>query len=559
MFRAGRLLKLPRNVDLNEKWEVDLVVDALLERCRENLRRGDKYGLVLGLDTETTGLNLIQDRVYLYSFYSPELLTIPGLGIHEEACAYVVLGGMIHRQENMEALEPITAHPKIIKAGANMSGFDWFMFRNHGVNVVDPIHDTIWMDWLANENRPHGLKKCMWDYYRFRMQDYKKAGGGELDIRKWDYDSALQYPGQDAFASYKVWEFLQQKLSTFFMGVGNAPSKKREKEWLQDGFPTGWDFYQEFLVPVQNVVRNMMSRGVQVDMEYLDELGNEVQRDMQALHATMNRTWEELQVSTGKFYATDNEREKDEDRVRRGLKRKFTGPENYRPLNLNNTYMLRFFFYELLDYTVLKKTKPGVTGISRPSLDKDVLTEFAEEFGCPYAQTILDYRNLAKLYGTYIGDEPDESIEGVRHKDKGGLRSKVIDGRVYTHFKIGPVTGRLASSGPNLMNIPARTALGRRVKEAFIAAPGYLLVCADYEQLEMRLFAHFADEPAMIEAILSGKDLHCVTASLMYGISYQDLKESKRKDEEREELSEYDKQLLSYRAAAKTIGFGCHN
>jgi DNA polymerase-1 len=133
----------------------------------------------------------------------------------------------------------------------------------------------------------------------------------------------------------------------------------------------------------------------------------------------------------------------------------------------------------------------------------DVLEELSETHEVP--RLVLDYRQLSKLKSTYVDALP-----------------VLIDpqtGRVHTTFnQTGTTTGRLSSTNPNLQNIPIRTELGREIRAAFIAEPGYSLLSADYSQIELRLLAHFSDDPLLVEAFRKGDDIHRLTASQVFGV-----------------------------------------
>jgi DNA polymerase I len=133
----------------------------------------------------------------------------------------------------------------------------------------------------------------------------------------------------------------------------------------------------------------------------------------------------------------------------------------------------------------------------------DVLEELSETHEVP--RLVLDYRQLSKLKSTYVDALP-----------------ALIDpqtGRVHTTFnQTGTTTGRLSSTNPNLQNIPIRTELGREIRAAFIAEPGYSLLSADYSQIELRLLAHFSEDPLLVEAFRNGDDIHRLTASQVFGV-----------------------------------------
>jgi DNA polymerase-1 len=133
----------------------------------------------------------------------------------------------------------------------------------------------------------------------------------------------------------------------------------------------------------------------------------------------------------------------------------------------------------------------------------DVLEELAQHNEVP--RQVLQYRQLAKLKSNYIDSLP--------------LLADA-EGRVHTTFnQVGTATGRLSSTNPNLQNIPIKTELGREIRAAFIAAPGNLLISADYSQIELRLMAHFSEDPLLVRAFSEGQDIHTLTASEVFGIA----------------------------------------
>ncbi|HWZ01102.1 MAG TPA: DNA polymerase I [Edaphobacter sp.] len=136
------------------------------------------------------------------------------------------------------------------------------------------------------------------------------------------------------------------------------------------------------------------------------------------------------------------------------------------------------------------------------STAQDVLEELAEQH--PVPALVLEYRQLAKLKSTYLDSLPQLTD---------------AQGRVHTTFnQVGTATGRLSSTNPNLQNIPVRTALGREIRAAFIPAPGNVLMSADYSQIELRLMAHFSQDPLLLDAYRTGKDIHTLTGSEVFGV-----------------------------------------
>ena len=187
------------------------------------------------------------------------------------------------------------------------------------------------------------------------------------------------------------------------------------------------------------------------------------------------------------------------------------------PFNLNSPKQVQTLLFETLGLPVLRKTPGG-----QPSTDESVLEQLALDF--PLPKLLLDYRTLAKLKSTYTDALPKRINPGT--------------GRVHTHFaQAVAVTGRLSSSDPNLQNIPIRTAAGRRVRAAFIAPPGHVLMAADYSQIELRLMAHLSEDPGLLNAFAQGLDVHRSTAAELFAVAV-------------------DQVTADQRRAAKAINFG---
>jgi DNA polymerase I len=166
--------------------------------------------------------------------------------------------------------------------------------------------------------------------------------------------------------------------------------------------------------------------------------------------------------------------------------------------NVNSPQQLGKILFEKLQLPVLKKT----AGTRSASTGVEVLEELALTHELP--KLILEWRALSKLKSTYIDALP--------------LEVNPETGRVHTCFNQAvAATGRLSSSDPNLQNIPIRTELGREIRRAFVAAPGHVLISADYSQIELRVLAHLAEEEALIEAFRTGEDIHDRTALKVFG------------------------------------------
>jgi len=179
------------------------------------------------------------------------------------------------------------------------------------------------------------------------------------------------------------------------------------------------------------------------------------------------------------------------------------------PFNLNSPKQIQEILFEKLELPVKKKTPKGA-----PSTDEEVLQELALDY--PLPKILLEYRGMAKLKSTYT-DKLPKMLN--RHT-----------GRVHTSYSQAvAVTGRLASSDPNLQNIPIRSPEGRRIREAFIAPPGSYIVAADYSQIELRIMAHLSADAGLLTAFAKGEDVHRATAAEIFMMTPDEVTHEQRR------------------------------
>jgi DNA polymerase-1 len=219
--------------------------------------------------------------------------------------------------------------------------------------------------------------------------------------------------------------------------------------------------YRDMELPLAHVLARVESCGIRIDADYLRQLGQEVAGSIQALESEIH------QLAGG-------------------------------PFNIGSPKQLAEVLFTRLGLPVISRTSTKA-----PSTDADVLEELAALH--PVPAKIVDYRVLAKLKSTYIEALP--ALVNPR------------TGRLHTTFNQAvAATGRLSSSDPNLQNIPIRTEVGRRIREAFVADPGYQIVSADYSQIELRILAHFSEDPDFLDAFRSGHDIHQRTAAQVFSV-----------------------------------------
>ncbi|MDH0304537.1 MULTISPECIES: DNA polymerase I [unclassified Pseudomonas] len=178
--------------------------------------------------------------------------------------------------------------------------------------------------------------------------------------------------------------------------------------------------------------------------------------------------------------------------------------------NLGSPKQLGAILYDKLGMPVLSKTAKG-----QPSTAEAVLDELAEQ-GYPLPKVLMQYRSLSKLKSTYTDKLP------------GQINPRT--GRIHTSYQQAvAATGRLSSSDPNLQNIPIRTAEGRRIRQAFVASPGYRLLAADYSQIELRIMAHLAKDEGLLHAFRNDLDVHRATAAEVFGVALEAVSNDQRR------------------------------
>ena len=230
--------------------------------------------------------------------------------------------------------------------------------------------------------------------------------------------------------------------------------------------------YENIEMPAMRVLGIMERNGIRIDSALLSKQGQEVGKRLLALEG-------EIHQLAGQ------------------------------PFNIQSPKQIAEILFVQLELPVIKKTPSGA-----PSTDEEVLQKLAEDY--PLPARILDYRSLAKLMSTYIEKLPRMADPKT--------------GRVHTNFsQATAVTGRLASSEPNLQNIPVRTEEGRRIREAFIPAEGCKLLSADYSQIELRIMAHIAEDENLLAAFAAGKDVHQATAAEIFSVPLEAVTSEQRR------------------------------
>ncbi len=230
--------------------------------------------------------------------------------------------------------------------------------------------------------------------------------------------------------------------------------------------------FHEIEMPLVTVLAHMEQSGAKIDAEFLSKMSGEIGG--------------QLELLIKKIYDLAGEE-----------------------FNINSTQQLSNILFTKLKIKPVKKTKTGY------STNVEVLQQLAEEHELP--REILEYRSLNKLKTTYVDALPRMIHPGT--------------GRVHTSFnQTVTATGRLSSSNPNMQNIPIRTPLGRKIREAFVAEPGHVLVSADYSQVELRILAHLSEDERLISAFQNDEDIHTRTAMEIFDLPAEKVNPEMRRD-----------------------------
>lgn len=377
--------------------------------------------------------------------------------------------------------------------------YDKHMFANVGINIKGRAIDTQVMHGLLYEESPHGLDFMGQQLLGWQWKDMfdswdkramPKVGDFIMNLFNTDPQKLIEYASNDAYGTLRIYHKLKKELE-------NAPIHSLYPEY----YPTLWELFIKTEVPYTRVLWKCERNGFLIDDSHLKGIATPVQKELHDLEREANR---------------------------------LAG----RDLNLNSLPQMREYFFEERKLSPLAYSAGGKKGVKMPKLDYDFFQHYKNQD--PMAALKARYNDLDKLLGTYVNGLP-----------------KWYDANGRIHCKLNQNvarTGRLSSSEPNLQNIPNAEADVFKIRRAFIAPPKHKLICRDYAALEMRLLACAAMEKDMISIFDKGWDIHMGNASMVFGVTYDDIKAAKKKD--KKDLTDYDKKCLKHRSDIKSIGFG---
>ncbi len=461
-------------------------------------------GGTIAIDTETTGLRIMEDKILFWSMATED-------------------ARWCFPAEFIYAFEPLFARPDVSWCMANAK-FDLHMLATYaGIRPAGEVYDIIVMDAMVDDTRPHGLKDQAWLAYEAKwgefkelfldpiivaqtlglnkeaFRDFKKMTGGDKLL--YVYNQAPQmlvdYASCDAYFTYLLWQDLANQLASELLPVEVAP-----------GFETLYDYFRVLEVPLTRTLWNLERRGILVDLDYVKKIDEPMRNGIAA--ATR-----ELHEIAG------------------------------REFNPKSSDHLRHILYTDNGFNMkpVKFTKGGKRAAQAGTDEKSlkILMERAKgSVASKFIFKLLELKKLVKLHGTYV--------KGI-HKHLGP------DGRIHTRYnQSGARTARLSSSDPNMQNLPRPEGDAFGIRGAFISSAGKDLLDGDYPQIEFRVAAVQANEIKMMDAVRKGWDIHNANTTNMFSVPYDEVKAAKKK--EKKDLTKRDLEILNFRNQAKTVGLG---
>jgi len=394
-------------------------------------------------DVETTSINQMEAELVGIA------LAVDGKRGYYVPVAHVE-GDQLPMQTVLDALRPALTDPDIPKYAHN-AAYDLVVTERHGIEVTPVTFDSMIAEWLHDPvSNNLGLKNFALNVLEPWIQmkpitDLIGTGKKQKRISQVSIKKVAPYAAADAAVTHRAVTFLWEKIKA---------------EGLLD-------LFYELEMPLVPVIVTMEQHGITLDTAHLQAMSQRLDDQLAALEQKIHELG-----GAGAF-------------------------------NVNSPKQLSEVLFDKdklnLPKEGLKKTRYGY------STDAATLQKVLDDTGAEIVREVLEYRELAKLKGTYVDALPE--------------LVNMETGRLHTSYnQTGTSTGRLSSSNPNLQNIPIRTEIGREVRRAFIAPPGATLLAVDYSQVELRILAHMSGDETLLHAFEEDQDIHAATAAAVYGV-----------------------------------------
>lgn len=354
----------------------------------------------------------------------------------------------------IDKLRPFFENDTTEKIGQNLK-YDLKVLRKYNLSVEGPLFDTMIAHYLINPDMRHNMNVLSETYLNYSPQSIEeligKKGKNQKTMREVPVKQIAEYAVEDADITFQLAQHFKKEMS----GANTL------------------NLFNTIEIPLIKVLADMELEGIRLDVDFLNSLSSDLDKDISALEESIyNKAGEVFNIASPKQLG-----------------------------------VILFEKLKLVDKP--KKTKTG-----QYSTAEDVLSYLAKDH--EIIRAILEYRGLAKLKSTYVDALPEQVLETT--------------GRIHTEYlQTVAATGRLSSINPNLQNIPIRTKRGRQVRKAFIPRDeNYILLAADYSQIELRVIAALSEEETMIEAFKNGEDIHASTASRVFNVPISEVNREQR-------------------------------
>ena len=399
-------------------------------------------------DTETTSVDYRVAQIVGFSvaFDAKDAYYVPLAHDYEGAPT------QLNRDAILAQLKPILEHPNIEKIGHHLK-YDAHVLENHGIHLQGWYFDTMLASYVLNSVATrHGMDdvaRVYLSHFTTTFEQIAGKGAKQKTFNQIEIETAAHYAAEDAHVTYRLYEVLDEKLKAI---------------------PELSHILHHIEMPTARVLTVMEENGIQLDLAFLEQLGNDFETAITSLEQKI------IELAGESF-------------------------------NVSSPKQVGEVLFEKLGLKGGKKTSTG-----QYSTNESIL----EKLEHPIAELILEYRGLTKLKSTYT----DGLIKQANSESA----------RVHTSYHQAlTATGRLSSTDPNLQNIPIREQIGRQIRKAFVAPKGRVLLAADYSQIELRLMAHFSQDTALVDAFNHHQDVHRRTAAEVLGIALEDVTHDQRR------------------------------
>ena len=387
---------------------------------------------------------------------------------------------LLDPEMSLARLRPILEDPAIGKVNQNLK-YDWQVLLNSGIRMAGIVGDSMIADYLLHAGtRNHSLDALAMDHLQHRnISITELIGKGKNQIRMDQVPTAkvAEYAGEDADVAWRLCAKLEPELVPLGFKRPEPDALAREGPSLASASGSDLYLYDDLEIPLIEVLAEMEYTGIRLDAPLLQKMSTEMDASLKKLEAEI-------------YQLADRE------------------------FNIASVQQLRDVLFTHLGFKPIKKTSIG----GDASTDQETLEALAgqDHPHVEFPRKLLEHRKIAKLKSTYVDALP--AIASAR------------TGRVHASFnQTVASTGRLSSSEPNLQNIPIRSEMGGQIRRAFLPEKDWLLLAADYSQIELRLLAHFSGDKVLQRAFAEDRDIHARVAAQIFSVEEQHVSEAMRR------------------------------